>query len=240
MHKSIIYDIIKKTKKRGEERNIKMNILIVEDDIYIGNLIEELLKDKYNVYRAYSGSEALLMFQHHSFDLVLLDLMLPGLEGEEVLKQIRGKTKVIVISAKTSKHDKVSNLMSGANDYITKPFDNDELLARIEVQLRETRMPATKIVQDEITVNLDTMEAFVNGHELKLTKLEFGILVFLMRNPNRVFSRSQIFEAVWDEEAIGNEDSVKVHISNIRKKIAQYTDKKYIDTVWGIGFKFNA
>lgn len=180
------------------------------------------------------------MCRHDTFDLVLLDLMLPGLDGEEVLKQIRGTTKVIVISAKTNKHDKVSNLIAGANDYITKPFDNDELLARIEVQLREASKPATKIVHDEISANLDTMEVYINGHDLKLPKLEFGILVFLMRNPNRVFSRSQIFEAVWDEEAIGNEDSVKVHISNIRKKIAQFTDKKYIDTVWGIGFKFHA
>lgn len=216
-----------------------MNILIVEDDLYIDNLIEELLKDKYNVFRAYSGSEALLLFQHHSFDLVLLDLMLPGLDGEEVLKNIKGKTKVIVISAKTSKQDKVSNLMNGANDYITKPFDNDELLARVEVQLREATRSSNKISYNEISANADTMEVFVNGHELKLTKLEFGILIFLMRHPNRVFSRSQIFEAVWDEEALGNEDSVKVHISNLRKKIGQYTDKKYIDTVWGIGFKFN-
>lgn len=217
-----------------------MKILIVEDDLYIGNLMEELLKDKYDVYRAYSGSEALLLFQHQAFDLVLLDLMLPGLDGEEVLNNIKGKTKVIVISAKTSKHDKVTNLINGANDYITKPFDNDELLARVEVQLREANSSSNKIMFDEISANVDTMEVFVNGHELKLTKLEFGILIFLMRHPNRVFSRSQIFEAVWDEEAFGNEDSVKVHISNLRKKIGQYTDKKYIDTVWGIGFKFNS
>lgn len=215
-----------------------MNILIVEDDLYIGNLIEELLKDKYNVFRAYSGSEALLMFKHHRFDLVLLDLMLPGLDGEEVLKEIKGKTKVIVISAKTSKQDKITNLISGANDYITKPFDNDELLARIEVQLRDSSPTQNKIIHEELSVNLDTMEAFVHGSELKLTKLEFGILVFLMQHPNRVFSRSQIFEAVWDEEALGNEDSVKVHISNIRKKFAQYTDKQFIETVWGIGFKY--
>ena len=126
-----------------------MNILIVEDDLYIGNLIEELLKDKYNVFRAYSGSEALLMFKHHRFDLVLLDLMLPGLDGEEVLKEIKGKTKVIVISAKTSKQDKITNLISGANDYITKPFDNDELLARIEVQLRDSSPTQNKIIHEE-------------------------------------------------------------------------------------------
>lgn len=232
-----------------------MNILVVEDDIYIGNLIEELLKDKYTITRAFSGTEALLQLEHNRFDLILLDLMLPGLSGEEVLAQINGTTKVIILSAKNSKNDRINNLLGGANDYITKPFDNDELLARIEVQLRTFSMEQFRQKESGCTIadsikgngltfgelNMDEEERVVriHGEELKLTKLEYDILYFLMKHPNHVFSKSQIFEAVWDYNSIGNEESVKVHISNLRSKIAEYSEHKYIETVWGIGFKFN-
>jgi DNA-binding response OmpR family regulator len=227
----------------------------VEDDPYIGNLIEELLKEKYMITRAFSGTEAALQLEYNRFDLVLLDLMIPGLSGEEVLSRINGQAKVIILSAKDSKKDRVNNLLNGANDYITKPFDNDELLARIEVQLRNLRMdqlgqqnvynhadadfPKEKgLVFGDLRIDEGERAARVCGEELKLTKLEYDILYFLMKHPNHVFSKSQIFEAVWDYDAIGNEESVKVHISNLRSKIAQYSERKYIETVWGIGFKF--
>lgn len=216
-----------------------MNILVVEDDIYIGNLIEELLHDKYKVARAYSGTEAILQFERTHFDLVLLDLMLPGLSGEEVLQKIKNQTKVIILSAKASKNDRINNLLSGANDFIAKPFDNDELLARIEVQLRDTSSVCVDVFSyNEIVVDTKKVLATVNGHDLKLTKLEFGILAFLIKNPNKVYSKEQIFENVWNYDSFGTEDSVKVHISSIRNKIAAFSNTKYIETIWGIGFKF--
>lgn len=217
---------------------MKKQILIVEDDIYIGNLLEELLKDKYSTIRAFSGTEALFQFRSNAVDLVLLDLMLPGLRGEEVLSKINGHAKVIVLSAKNSKEDKVGNLLSGANDYITKPFDNEELLARIEVQLRGQGGSPAAFSSGEFYVDDKNRTVFVNDNKLKLTRAEYDILLFLMRNPNHVFSKSQIFERIWNTEAIGSEESIKVHVSNLRTKIAVYTDKKYIETVWGIGFRF--
>ncbi len=214
-----------------------MTVLVVEDDIYIGNLIETLLQDKYQVVRAYSGTEALLQFENKEVHLVLLDLMLPGMSGEEVLEKIRGKAKVIVISAKDGKETKINNLLNGADDYITKPFDNDELLARVEVQLRSYVQREPVLSAGELHVDEDNRRVLVGKEELKLTRIEYDILLLLMKHPNQVFSKGQIFEQVWDYQAIGTEDSVKVHISNLRTKIGQYTEQKVIETVWGIGFR---
>ncbi len=214
-----------------------MTVLVVEDDIYIGNLIETLLQDKYQVVRAYSGTEALLQFENKEVHLVLLDLMLPGMSGEEVLEKIRGKAKVIVISAKDGKETKINNLLNGADDYITKPFDNDELLARVEVQLRSYVQREPVLSVGELHVDEDNRRVLVGKEELKLTRIEYDILLLLMKHPNQVFSKGQIFEQVWDYQAIGTEDSVKVHISNLRTKIGQYTEAKVIETVWGIGFR---
>ncbi len=214
-----------------------MTVLVVEDDIYIGNLIETLLQDKYQVVRAYSGTEALLQFENKEVHLVLLDLMLPGMSGEEVLEKIRGKAKVIVISAKDGKETKINNLLNGADDYITKPFDNDELLARVEVQLRSYVQREPVLSVGELHVDEDNRRVLVGKEELKLTRIEYDILLLLMKHPNQVFSKGQIFEQVWDYQAIGTEDSVKVHISNLRTKIGQYTEPKVIETVWGIGFR---
>lgn len=214
-----------------------MTVLVVEDDIYIGNLIETLLQDKYQVVRAYSGTEALLQFENKEVHLVLLDLMLPGMSGEEVLEKIRGKAKVIVISAKDGKETKINNLLNGADDYITKPFDNDELLARVEVQLRSYVQREPVLSAGELHVDEDNRRVLVGKEELKLTRIEYDILLLLMKHPNQVFSKGQIFEQVWDYQAIGTEESVKVHISNLRTKIGQYTEQKVIETVWGIGFR---
>lgn len=226
-----------------KEKKTMKKILVVEDDLYIGNMIEELLTlHHFAVTRAYSGSEAVLQYQSIKPDLVLLDLMLPGLSGEEVLAKIKDNgTPIIILSAKSSKSDRINNLLNGANDYLTKPFDNDELLARIEVQLRNKhQIKSEKITIDEITVDKSTYQAYVNDHDLKLTKSEFLILALLMSKPNHVFSRTMIFEKIWDCEAIGDEEGIKVHISNLRNKLKEFTNKKYIETVWGVGFKFNS
>jgi DNA-binding response OmpR family regulator len=216
-------------------------ILVVEDDLYIGNLIEELLKmNNYQVIRAYSGTEAVLQFASSKPDLVLLDLMLPGLSGEEVIGRIKGNVPIIVLSAKSGKSDRINNLLNGCNDYITKPFDNDELLARIQVQIRSNALVNTDVIAiNELTINKNTHEAFVAGNLLKLTRSEFAILSLLMSKPNHVFSRSAIVESIWDCEAVGDEETVKVHISNLRNKIREFSETKYIETVWGIGFKIN-
>lgn len=214
-------------------------ILVVEDDISINNLLEELLKDKYTVDKAYSGTEALLLFKENKYDLVLLDLMLPGMCGEDVLQKIKDKTKVIILSAKSDKSSKINNLLNGANDFISKPFDNDELLARIGVQLREPIMVKDVLDYKGLVINFQEKIASINNHDLHLTKLEFGILEFLVKNPNMVFTKNQIFEAVWNYDAYGTEESVKVHVSSIRNKMEKYSQEKYIETIWGIGFKFN-
>lgn len=215
-------------------------ILIIEDDLVIGNLIEEILKDtKYHTIRASSGNEALVLFQQNKPSVVLLDLMLPGIPGEELIENFKNKTKIIILSAKTGKNDKINNLLRGADDYITKPFDSDELLARIEVQLRhQNSLNQKEITLGEITINNETYQAFVNEKELKLTKSEFAILSLLMSRPNYVFSRSVIFETIFNSDAIGDEETIKVHISNLRSKLKEFSEKKYIETVWGVGFKF--
>lgn len=215
-----------------------MNIMIVEDDKDINNLIYELLKGKYDIFRAFRGDDAIKVFDENKIDLVILDLMLPGLNGEEILKYINGRAKVIILSAKSAAYDKVRHLLNGANDYITKPFNNQELLARIDVQLRDLKRKEEVINIGEVTIDPLKMMVMINNNEIKLTKLEYQIIYLLMLNPNRVYSRSSIFEKIWDYEAIGNEDCIKVHISNIRNKIKEHTDINYIETVWGVGFKF--
>lgn len=218
-----------------------IKILIVEDDMDINNLLVEILTGQnYEAVSAYSGTEALLWLEKQNFDLVLLDLMLPGMPGEDVLEKIKKDyqdTCVIAVSAKDDIESKIHMLRGGADDYITKPFDNDELLARVEVQLRSCVQKEEFLTVGELRVDEDSRQVLVGKEEVKLTRMEYDILLLMMKHPNQVFSKGQIFEQVWDYQAIGNEDSVKVHISNLRTKISQYTDQKVIETVWGIGFR---
>ncbi len=213
-------------------------IAIVDDDIYIGNMLEEVLQsENYHVLRAYSGTEALMVFERTKPDLILLDLMLPGLSGEAVLEKIRG-VPVIIMSAKTDVQDKVDLLLSGAADYITKPFDTKELLARITVQLRNAScgMGTVLSVGD---IELDTVahEVRVRGNEVKLTKTEFAVLKLLMQNSGRVIAKSIILDRISYDTPDCMESSLKVHISNLRKKLRGDSDIDYIEAVWGIGFK---
>ena len=215
------------------------HILIIDDDIHINEMLEEvLIQEGYQVSHAYSGTEALLFLANEKPDLILLDLMLPGLTGEEVLPQIE-KIPVIVMSAKVEVKDKVALLLNGAEDYITKPFEMEELLARIVVQLRKsTRLDSSeKLMYREITVNMVTHEAWVGEHEVKLTKTEFAILKILLEHPKQVITKTVLLDRVSEETPDCMESSLRVHISNLRKKLREISGKDYIEAVWGIGFK---
>ena len=215
------------------------HILIIDDDIHINEMLEEvLIQEGYQVSHAYSGTEALLILANEKRDLILLDLMLPGLTGEEVLSQIE-KIPVIVMSAKVEVKDKVALLLNGAEDYITKPFEIEELLARIVVQLRKsTRSDSSeKLMYREITVNMVTHEAWVGEHEVKLTKTEFAILKILLEHPKQVITKTVLLDRVSEETPDCMESSLRVHISNLRKKLREISGKDYIEAVWGIGFK---
>lgn len=215
------------------------HILIIDDDIHINEMLEEvLIQEGYQVSHAYSGTEALLFLANEKPDLILLDLMLPGLTGEEVLSQIE-KIPVIVMSAKVEVKDKVALLLNGTEDYITKPFEIEELLARIVVQLRKsTRSDSSeKLMYREITVNMVTHEAWVGEHEVKLTKTEFAILKILLEHPKQVITKTVLLDRVSEETPDCMESSLRVHISNLRKKLREISGKDYIEAVWGIGFK---
>lgn len=216
------------------------HIFIVDDDIHIGNMLEEVLqREGYKVSRAYSGTEALLVLSSQTPDLILLDLMLPGLNGEEVLPKIQG-IPVIILSAKSETAHKVQLLLDGACDYITKPFDLTELLARITVQLRNaSSQPILRhtLTFQEINLNTETHSVSVRDRPVKLTRTEYAILKLLMENPSQVITKSVLLDRISKDTPDCMESSLKVHISNLRKKLKAITDKDYIEAVWGIGFK---
>ncbi|MCL2843418.1 MAG: response regulator transcription factor [Oscillospiraceae bacterium] len=221
-------------------------ILVIEDDIYISEMLCELLKQhNYAPIAAYSGTEALLLLPQGGFSLVLLDLMLPGKTGEEVLAEIRGglSVPVIVLTARTDKETTTQLLRSGADDYIAKPFDNNELLARIDVQLRRAAPPKSEMAQlrhKDMVLDLDGFDALVDGKKAGLSKREFEILRLMMSHPNKVFTKNNLYESVWGGEFWGDDNTINVHISKLRGKLhALSPDTEYIQTVWGIGFKMS-
>ena len=220
---------------------ILKTILIVDDDVYIGDMLEELLtKENYAVGRAYSGTEAIMYLSSRRPDLILLDLMLPGLSGEELLPLIKG-IPVIVVSAKAEVSDKVSLLLGGAADYVTKPFDTSELLARITVQLRKNDVPESSDILsfDTISLNTETRAVTVSDAPVRLTQTEYAILKLLMANPSQVITKSVMLDRISEDTPDCTESSLKVHISNLRKKLKAVNGKDYIEAVWGIGFKLN-
>ena len=222
-----------------------VNILIVEDDADINRLLCAILEGAgYTCRAAFSGSEALLWAEKYDYDLVLLDLMLPGCTGEEFIQRIRrGKTMpIIVVSAKMGISDRVNVLKLGADDFIPKPFNNAEVLARVEAQLRRSRQFSVStsevLSSGPLTLDLDSHAALLDGREISLTSREVDIVALLMKNPRRAFSRAQIYESVWGEDFIGDDNTVNVHVSNLRSKLAKADpEHSYIKTVWGIGFK---
>ena len=215
------------------------NILIIDDDLDIGNVLEEILKNEgYSVSRAYSGTEAVFVLSQSRPDLILLDLMLPGLSGEEVLPYIKG-IPVIVMSAKVDVDNKVELLLGGAVDYVTKPFHTKELLARIAVHLRifDTLDKSEILTFEEIELDVDTHIVRIKDTEIKLTRTEYAILKLLMQNPSQVVSKSQLLDRISEDIPDCTESSLKTHISNLRKKLREVSGKEYVEAVWGIGFK---
>ena len=212
-------------------------ILIVEDDISIHNMIEELLKkENYIISNAYSGTEALMMLEKENYDLILLDLMLPGANGEEIIEKVK-ETPIIVLSAKISSDDKVNCLLSGASDYVTKPFDSKELLARIEVQLRPKKHSASTLKYKDLELLNDNHTLLISNNKINLTKTEYAILKQLFLNKSQVIPKNKFLDLISIDNEDCDENSLRVHISNIRKKIKDYTDSEYIESIWGIGFK---
>lgn len=221
-------------------------ILIAEDDTDINNLLKKILSASgYDIQQAFSGTEAALFFDKNPPDLLLLDLMLPGMSGEQLLHQIREQWKchipILVLSARNALKDKVTLLEIGADDYITKPFEPEEIAARVQAALRRSNrtMDAPAIfTYKNIELYPDLRKVTVNKKELSLTVREYELLHLLIQNPEKVYSRENLYELVWHEDYYGTDHTVNVHISNLRKKIKQCAPtEEYIQSVYGIGFR---
>jgi len=223
-----------------------VRVLVVEDDADINRLLCTILEGAgYAPRPAFSGSEAMLWAEKYDYDVILLDLMLPGLSGEEFIQQVRREKTmpILVLSAKVAVEDRVNALRLGADDFIPKPFDNREVLARVEAQLRRAGRFSQASTNGPLhlgPLNLSREDhtAEVDGTMLSLTAREFDILALLMEHPRRAFSRAQIYEAVWGEDFMGDDNTVNVHVSNLRSKLNKAgPGREYIKTIWGVGFK---
>lgn len=226
-------------------------ILIIEDDADINNLLSKIMKRQgYETVQAFSGSEGQLRLSIDDYDLILLDLMLPGIMGEDLIQEVRKTSDIpiIVLSAKSSLKDRVDVLNLGADDYLTKPFEKEEVIARVNSALRRYKRyaPATSdaakvepatLTYKNLTLKPDSREALLHDTVLNLTAHEFDILALLMENPGKVYSRESLYEEIWQGGYYGEDNTVNVHVSNLRKKLAAIDDTEYISTVWGIGFK---
>ena len=222
-----------------------IQVLIVEDDKNIRDLLERYLKkENYNVITAADGGEGLSLYHSEHPDLVLLDLMMPVMDGWAVCKAIReeSQTPVIMLTAKGETDDKVLGLKSGADDYITKPFEMKEVLARIEAVLRRSdRMqesPARKLVFENMTIDMDAFELTVKGQKVDTPPKEMELLFYLASSPNRVYTRNQLLDEVWGFDYFGDSRTVDVHVKRLREKLEGVSEKWCLKTVWGVGYKF--
>lgn len=220
-----------------------IHILVVEDDGDINRLLCQIIEDAgYTSQAAFSGTEALMYLEKQAWDLILLDLMLPGKSGEELLSLIRKESDVaiIVISAKEEQFTKIEMLRSGADDYITKPFDNEEVAVRIAAQLRRYRRTERNslLVFKDIQLDQEAKSVQVNGKNITLTALEYKILLLFLISPKKVFTKENIFESVWGIDYHGDENVVNVHMSNLRTKLSRTNPGvEYIETMWGMGYR---
>lgn len=218
------------------------HILIIEDNTDINNLMSAALtKAGYSCTQAFSGTEAMIHLSNKSFNVIILDLMLPGKSGNCIIEEIKPQidTPIIIVSAKDALDTKVNLLLSGADDYMTKPFEMDELLARVAVQIRKhtSEGKMSSYNHKDLTLNTKEHSIMVCGQSITFTRQEFKILELLITHPKRVFSKKEIYDYAWDDIYIGEDRTINVHISNIRQKIKLLSDEEYIETVWGVGFK---
>lgn len=223
-----------------------IKILLVEDDIEINKLLTDFLQEKgYEVICQYDGLHVIKCLQENEIDLIILDIMLPFRSGDIVLADIRkySMIPVIVISAKETTQNKIDLLRLGADDYITKPFDLEEVLARIESNLRRVQFQngtSTCLRHNDLILDLSSNTAFLQGNELSLTAKEFAILELLMKYPNKILSKANLFQSIWNTEYISEDNTLNVHISNLRNKLkAVCPNEEFIDTVWGIGYRLH-
>ena len=224
-------------------------ILIVEDEVAIADLEKDYLElSGFEVEIENDGTKGLERALHEEFDLFILDLMLPGVDGFEICKKIREtkNTPILMVSAKKDDIDKIRGLGLGADDYVTKPFSPSELVARVKAHLARyerligSNMPQNDIIEIRgIKIDKTARRVWVNGEEKQFTTKEFDLLTFLAENPNRVFTKEELFREIWDMESIGDIATVTVHIKKIREKIEFNTSKpQYIETIWGVGYRF--
>jgi len=221
--------------------NENYRILIIEDDQEISKLLSVIFKKSGMIaVPAYSGTEGLLQLQNNTYDLIILDLMLPGISGEEFITQVRQESTIpiIVISAKIDIEDKVEVLKIGADDYITKPFNQEEVMARVEVQLRKLSVNSstTEKVWRGLKINPEKRSVTLETYELQLTNAEFDILSLFVDHPEYALSKRKIYEKIWTGPYLGDDNTISVHVSNLRKKMAEITSDEYIKTIWGVGF----
>lgn len=219
-------------------------ILQIEDNEDIQNILFNLFSEEHEIIQAYSGTEGEFLFQSQEIDLVLLDIMLPGKGGEEVLKFIRQRSSVpvIMLTALGDKHLISQYLLDGANDYIVKPFDLEEVYARVSVQLREHSKGSGRtdnIYQvKNITINPDSFEVSCKGKVTRLGKKEFQILHTLLQNPKKIFTKEDLYETVWEAPYLSGDNTLNAQLSNLRKKLAQVdASSEYIETIWGLGVR---
>lgn len=217
-------------------------ILIIEDDLAINDLIKTTLeKNDYHCTQAFSGTEGLLNIKTATYDLIILDLMLPGLTGEEFIEKLLeiADIPVLVASGKDSIDSRIACLNLGADDYLIKPFDINELKARVDALIRRTRKNpvSDRLGYKEFILHSELFDLEINGQLLHLTKQEYKIIKLLMENPGKVFIKQEIYEYAWEDYYMGEDKTINVHISNIRRKVKPFTDHELIETVWGIGFK---
>ncbi|KAF0818169.1 MULTISPECIES: response regulator transcription factor [unclassified Cytobacillus] len=224
----------------------EINILVVEDDNDINTLLCNIIRNSgYRPQPAFSGTEAMLYLEKRSWDMVLLDLMLPGMSGEELLEKISEQlpVPVMIISAKSEQQTKIEALRTGADDYITKPFDIEEVSARIDSHLRRYRrmnqtLHIKELTYKDIRINTESQTVVVNEKEILFTAREYAILTLLLSSPKKVFTKANLFESVWNEKYYGDDNTISVHMSNLRSKLSKANPHEdYIETVWGVGYK---